>query len=153
MDVRAGSGHEHARRQAGVHVLQVQLGGARSAADYTQVGDDGDTPTHTPHQITADYSGLTYIWENLKRASMLMLRSNTSMVAAGEGSLKRSKVTSSGQVPTDDNLQRYKVLCYITIEGLVRGWNFVSTWLNNTVKYQPTIMRTVLTGADVDSTR
>lgn len=147
MDVRAGGSHEHARRQAGVHVLQVQLSGARSAADYTQVEDDG----HTRYQITADYSGLTYIWENLKRASMLMLRSNTSMVAAGEESLKWSKVTCSRQVPTDDNQQRYKVLCYTTIKGLVRGWNFVSTWLNNTVKYQPTMMRTVLTGADIDS--
>lgn len=82
---------------------------------------------------------------------MLMLRSNMSMVAAGEESLKRSKVTCFCQVPTLDNQQRYKVLCYITIKGLVRGWNFVSTWLNNTVKYQPTTMRTVLTGADIDS--
>lgn len=36
-----------------------------------------------PNKITADYSRLTYIWENLKRASMLMLRSNTFMVEAG----------------------------------------------------------------------
>lgn len=79
----------------------------------------------TRYQTTADYSGLTYIWENLKRASMLMLRSNTSMVATGEESLKRSKVRCSRQVPTDDNQQRYKVLCYTTIKGLVRGRNFV----------------------------
>lgn len=149
MDVRPGGGHKHARCQAGVHVLQVQLGGARSAADYTQVEDDGHT--HTQYQITADYSGLTYIWENLKRASMLMLRSNTSIVAAGEESLKRSKVKCSRQVLTGDNQQRYKVLCYTTIKGLVRRWNFLSTWLNNTVKYQPTMMQTVLTGADSDS--
>lgn len=82
---------------------------------------------------------------------MLMLRSNTSMVAAGEESLKRSKVKCSRQVLTGDNQQRYKVLCYTTIKGLVRRWNFLSTWLNNTVKYQPTMMQTVLTGADSDS--
>lgn len=56
MDVRPGGGHKHARCQAGVHVLQVQLGGARSAADYTQVEDDGHTHTH----IIPDYCRLQW---------------------------------------------------------------------------------------------
>lgn len=36
MDVRAGGGHQHARCQAGVHILQVQLGGVRSAAEIAR---------------------------------------------------------------------------------------------------------------------
>lgn len=31
MNVGAGGGHDHTQRQAGVHILQVHLGGVRSA--------------------------------------------------------------------------------------------------------------------------
>lgn len=39
MDVGASGSHEHTNCQAGVHILQVHLGGMRSARkDYTEQG-------------------------------------------------------------------------------------------------------------------
>lgn len=78
MDIGASGGHQHACCEAGVHIFQVQLGGVRSAEEIIR-------KLHLrTHKITPGYSRLTYIWENLKRASKLMLRSNTFMVEAGE---------------------------------------------------------------------
>lgn len=42
-----------------------------------QVKKQTMTTVSLPHEL------FTYIWENLKRASMLMLRSNTFMVKSG----------------------------------------------------------------------
>lgn len=39
MDVGAGCSHKHAHCQAGVHILQVQLGGMRSAAQIIDITD------------------------------------------------------------------------------------------------------------------
>lgn len=39
MDVGAGCSHKHTQRQAGIHILQVRLGGMRSAKkceDYSE---------------------------------------------------------------------------------------------------------------------
>lgn len=49
----------------------------------------------TTHEIAADYGRLTHIWENLKRASMLMLRSNTFMVEAGKETLTSKSLVKS----------------------------------------------------------
>lgn len=41
VDIGAGSSHEHTDGQAGVHVLQVHLGGMRSATKMTVSRSDG----------------------------------------------------------------------------------------------------------------
>lgn len=82
MDVRACCSHKHADCQAGVHILQVHLGGMRSAKkEKITVNKAWQVDKGYDWHHTAIYSTLTYIWENLNKASTLMLRSNTFMIA------------------------------------------------------------------------
>lgn len=87
MRVGASRRQEHARRQAGVDLLQVHLGGMRSAG-----GKRTRLRSAAPIGNKSDVQ--TYIWENLKRASKLMLRSNAFMVRR-EGEIwgKRKQLT------------------------------------------------------------
>lgn len=82
MNVGAGSGYQHAQRQAGVHILQVLLRGLGSVM-HTRVNQ-----LQVKSEGAAGAGRRTYIWEKVNRASRLMLRSNTFMVKPGRKSSK-----------------------------------------------------------------
>lgn len=89
VDIGAGGGHEHAQCQAGVHILQVLLRGLRSA---TQSAVNRLNAITARGERWGACTELTYIWENVNSASMLMLRSNTFMVEAGGRRFLKSRL-------------------------------------------------------------
>lgn len=101
VDVGAGGGHKHAQCQAGVHILQMLLRGLRSATQSAVNRLNANTPQGKRWSACTE---LTYIWEKVNRASMLMLRSNTFMVEAGGRRFLKSRLNRNTHSASESTL-------------------------------------------------